>query len=257
MKLLLPVEDVQIPVRFAARQPIFSLAESVLGYELLYRSGAENYFGIADPNIATQTLIDAARVLGFRTLSDNHLAFINCTRETLLEESLHDLPPNNVVVEVLETIEPDAAVRRACRRLRDSGYKIALDDFVLDDHRESLVELANFIKVDFRQVSREDVPKIVARFRGGNRQLLAEKVETQDEHEFARGAGFQCFQGYAYRPPQMMCMSGVRSDLPHVATDRTHAQARLAGSSNSNHSRRYTLLPHAPLLEFQGIWLMA
>ena len=34
------------------------------------------------------------------------------------------------VVEILETIEPDVEVLGACRRLKDLGYTIALDDFV-------------------------------------------------------------------------------------------------------------------------------
>ncbi|MGO9436934.1 MAG: EAL and HDOD domain-containing protein [Terracidiphilus sp.] len=198
------IEDIQEPVRSTARQPILSANEKVTGYELLFRSGVENYFKCNDPNDATRSVIDVSSLQGLEVLCDKLLAFINCTRDVLLNGDITILPPDKVVVEILETVAPDALVQQACRRLKAAGYKIALDDFTIDDPRETLVELADFIKVDLKQTPLEDAALIVKKYRGSSCQMLAEKVETREEFVAAKKAGFKFFQGYFFRKPEPM-----------------------------------------------------
>jgi EAL and modified HD-GYP domain-containing signal transduction protein len=190
--------------RYAARQPILTTNKQVYGYELLFRSGVENYFRSDDPENASRSVIDISSLHGFNVLCDNRFAFINCTREILLGGYILVLPPKQVVVEILETVTPDDEIRQACIQLRAAGYKIALDDFILDDPRDSLADLADFIKVDLRLVSLADAAIIAARFQGKGCRLLAEKVETWEEFNFTRNAGFRLFQGYFFRKPEMM-----------------------------------------------------
>jgi EAL and modified HD-GYP domain-containing signal transduction protein len=199
-------------VRYVARQPILATNESVIGYELLFRAGVQNLFESNDPDNATRTVIDMSSLHGFYVLCNRRLAFINCTRETLLEGSINILPPEQVVVEILETVTPEAEVRQACRNLQAAGYQLAFDDFVLDDPREGVAHCADFIKVDLRLVSLDDAAKIAARYRGTKCKLLAEKVETRQDFAFTKRAGFQFFQGYFFRKPEMMRMRSVAAN---------------------------------------------
>ncbi len=197
-----PNENGGQPVRSTARQPILAVDEKVIGYELLFRSGVENYFKCGDPNDATRSVIDVSSLQGLDMLCDGHLAFINCTRDILLNGDVTILPPDKVVVEILETVTPDALVLHACGQLKAAGYKIALDDFAVDDPRENLAELADFIKVDLKQTSLPEAAGIVKKYRGSNCQMLAEKVETREEFTAAKKAGFKFFQGYFFRKPE-------------------------------------------------------
>ena len=155
------------PVRTTARQPILAADEKVIGYELLFRSGVENYFKCSDPNDATRSVIDVSSLQGLEVLCDGHLAFINCTRDILLTGDVTILPPDKVVVEVLETVTPDALVVHACGKLKAAGYRIALDDFAVDDPRENLVSLADYIKVDLKQTSMTEAAAIVKKLATG------------------------------------------------------------------------------------------
>jgi c-di-GMP-related signal transduction protein len=197
-------ENVEQPVRYTARQPILAADEKVIGYELLFRSGVESYFKCNDPNDATRSVIDVSSLQGLDVLCDKQLAFINCTRDVLLNGDITILPPDKVVVEILETVAPDALVQQACRRLKVAGYKIALDDFTIDDPRAILADLADFIKVDLMQTSMKDAATIVKRYLGTSVQMLAEKVETREEFIAARKIGFKFFQGYFFRKPESM-----------------------------------------------------
>ena len=75
---------------------------------------------------------------------------INCTRNALVSMSVKLLPSRTVVLEILETVIADAELVRACKQLKRSGFRIALDNFSPDETKGELVEIADYVKVDFR-----------------------------------------------------------------------------------------------------------
>jgi EAL and modified HD-GYP domain-containing signal transduction protein len=190
--------------RFVARQPILSDDKHVFGYELLFRDGVEDYFNHCDPDAASRHTLDTSTLIGIDILCDGRSAFINCTRDTLLKDYIMLLPPGRTVVEILESVPDDDLVRAACVRLKDAGYQIALDDFVANDARRELVEFADVIKVDLKGTNSEERRDMIKRYGGPHRKMLAEKVETKEEYEACRKAGFAYFQGYFFRRPELM-----------------------------------------------------
>ncbi len=199
--------------RFVARQPIFDRTQNVFGYELLFRDGLENTFS-AEPEAASRSTLDSSFLFGLNTLCDGRLAFVNCTRDTLLKDLITLLPPNQTVVEVLETVEPGDRVIAACKRLKTAGYLIALDDFAPNDPRESLCEFADILKIDFRATRVEERAGLMRRF-GSGRKMLAEKLETPHEFRQARDMGFVLFQGYFFRRPEILMAREVPANKLH------------------------------------------
>jgi c-di-GMP-related signal transduction protein len=199
--------------RFVARQPIFDRYHKVFGYELLFRDGLENCFS-AEPESASRSTLDSSLLFGLDTLCDGHLAFVNCTREALLKDLVTLLPASQTVVEILETVEPGDRVIAACKRLKASGYLIALDDFAPHDPRESLCEFADILKIDFLATRIEERSGLIRRF-GKGRKMLAEKLETPQEFRQARDMGFVLFQGYFFRRPEIMMAREVPANKLH------------------------------------------
>jgi len=191
-------------LRYAARQPILTADQQVYGYELLFRDSLENSFTSNDPDAASRNVLDSSILMGLDVLCDGRRAFINCTRDLLLRGYITLLPPNQTAVEILETVQPDELVISTCRRLKDSGYLIALDDFSENDPREPLVEVADVIKIDMRATSMDACAALVKRYATPRRRLLAEKTETREEFQAARKAGFSYFQGYFFRKPEIV-----------------------------------------------------
>ena len=189
-------------IRFVARQPIFDRDERVFGYELLFRNGTEQAFQ-GDIDAAARSTLDSSLLFGIDTLCDHRRAFINCTREVLLNDMVTLLPPTLAVVEILESIEVDDEIISACQRLRSAGYLIALDDFTADDARESLFPLTDIIKVDLRATTRAERVDMM-RSLGASHSMLAEKVETQEEFRETLRDGFHYFQGFFFRRPELM-----------------------------------------------------
>jgi EAL and modified HD-GYP domain-containing signal transduction protein len=192
------------PTRFIARQPIFDRQEHVYGYELLFRSGLENRYTGDDRDAAACDVADYFLSAGAKPLTAGRKAFINCTRQFLVKEYATLLPKEEAVVEILETIEPDAEVLAACRRLKDMGYVIALDDFAYAEKFEPFVELADIIKIDFKFSGPSERKQAIAKFLPRGIRLLAEKVETRAEFAEARDSGYVYFQGYFFCKPQIV-----------------------------------------------------
>jgi c-di-GMP-related signal transduction protein len=217
---------------FLARQPIFDRGGRVRGYEMLFRDGLES------------TLLGAAdRLAGFDwpVLTRGRDAWINCTREVLLAGWYAALPSEHTVVELLEDVEPDMAVLAACRRLKEAGYRLALDDFSWRPQMQALVELADIVKVDVLACEDAEMVGLVEQLRREGRMILAEKVETHALWKRAQELGYDLFQGFFYRSPEgdraltederawLDWLRDVQEDVPEVRRWGTLvAVARLA-----------------------------
>lgn len=195
-------------MRYVARQPIFDREENVFGYELLFRDSLENSF-TGDADEASRVTLDRSLVMGLDVLCDGRHAFLNCTRDTLVEGLVAILPPASTIVEVLENVPSDAEVIAACQSLKEQGYMIALDDYVAGDRREPLAEMADIIKVDLQLTTEGERDRLVRHLGGGRCRMLAEKVETPHQFGQARDQGFLYFQGFFFRRPEMMSTHDV------------------------------------------------
>jgi EAL and modified HD-GYP domain-containing signal transduction protein len=193
-------------LRYVARQPIFDREEGVFGYELLFRDGLQNVFS-GDTNEASRATLDSSLLMGIDVLCDGRRAFVNCTRDTLIKGLVTLLPPKSTVVEILESVPPDPDVVAACQALKDAGYMIALDDYVANDPREPLAEIADIIKVDMKLTQEDERAGLMKKH--ARCRMLAEKVETYSEFERTRNQGFAYFQGYFFRRPEMLALQDM------------------------------------------------
>jgi EAL and modified HD-GYP domain-containing signal transduction protein len=190
---------------FIARQPIFDRRQQVYAYELLFRSSLENVFTGQDPNQASSKVIaDSFFLLGLEFLTGGKKAFINVTRDVLVKEYITLLPQGSIGVEILETVEPELEVIEACKKLKQAGYLLALDDFVYQERYRQLMDLADIVKVDFLATGAEERRDLVQRFGSRRMRFLAEKVETQEAFQEALTLGYTYIQGYFFSKPVIL-----------------------------------------------------
>lgn len=192
-----------MPERFIARQPILDARLRVFAYELLFRGGPQNAFQ-PFANASSSVIADSITLFDLEMLAGNARAFVNVDEVALRLGAIRMLPADRVVVEILESVRPTEEIVNICRELRADGYQIALDDFMDEPQLAPLVELAQYLKVDFQSMDSEKRERVAKKYSGGKIALLAEKVETKSEMEEARSLGFQYFQGYFFCKPSML-----------------------------------------------------
>lgn len=215
---------------FVGRQPIYNQDLEVVAYELLFRSGGTNWADITDGEYATSQVVhDAFMEIGLESLVGPKRAFINLTRDFILQDYTAVFPADRVVLEVLEDIVVDAELIEAVRALSHQGYTIALDDFIFEEHLRPLIEIADIVKVDVLALDRSALRQNVARLSQYDVELLAEKVETRDDLACCRELGFDYFQGYFLCEPDIV--TGQRSPANRLAVLRLLAKLQEAGTT--------------------------
>jgi EAL and modified HD-GYP domain-containing signal transduction protein len=195
--------------KFIARQPIFDKRLRVHAYELLFRSGPQNFFQPRN-HASASVIADSLTLFNLQALTGSARAFVNIDEMALRLGAPRLLPPDRIVVEILESVKPSSEIVNLCRELRQDGYLLALDDYLGDPTLQPLVELANYLKVDFTLLDADGRRRVAEQFSGSSVALLAEKVETQADLDEARNLGFSYFQGYFFCKPAML----ETSDIP-------------------------------------------
>src|SRR3954452_23282259 len=185
-----------------ARQSIYDVGLIPCGYELLYRSGASaggsgavELGSAAETAMSASTLTGALTDIGLDAIVGDRPAWVNVGDAFLIDDLAAALPPQRTVIEVLETTAATAGIVGALTRLREEGYRLALDDFVFRPELESLLEIADVVKVDVLSHTEDELEQQVQLLHAHNVQLLAEKVETHEPLARCRELGFTLFQG--------------------------------------------------------------
>jgi len=190
---------------FLARQPIINRDEALIAYELLFRRASATLADVTDDLSATASVIAHATELGMENVIGASLGFLNIDATVLLSDFVSFLPPQKVVLEILETVDITPIVIARVAELRMSGYRFALDDVVaFTPAIQQLLPYISIIKIDIAGMPRETVADLFKRFKAEGKTLLAEKVETLDEYNYCRSLGFDYFQGYYFAKPVIM-----------------------------------------------------
>ena len=188
---------------YIARQPILNKEKKIFAYELLFRNGAtDKAFVDTDADQATSRVImESFFSRGVDSITGGKPAFINFTSRLLLENTATLFPKDQLVIEILENVEPTPEIIEACRSLQKKGYKLALDDFVYSPEIEPLIRMSKIIKFDFLANTPREIVNMMKSIDLKGKWLLAEKIETNEMFNLAVAMGFTLFQGYFFSKP--------------------------------------------------------
>ncbi|PHI36989.1 EAL domain-containing protein [Pseudoalteromonas sp. GCY] len=191
---------------YAARQPIFDVQRELIGYELLFRDSLNNVFPEIDGDEATSRLVEGSQfTFGLDDLTNQLPAYINFTLETLAKGYVQMLAPDQVVVEILETVQPGKRLLACVKELKEQGYTLSLDDYHHQNVWRHFFPYIDQIKIDLLATNVEQINVIKAAIQDfPDIDLVAEKVETYEQFELAKSLGFKYFQGFFFAKPEMV-----------------------------------------------------
>ncbi|MBA3535695.1 MAG: EAL domain-containing protein [Tatlockia sp.] len=193
-----------------ARQAIFDTKGSVCAYELLYRAG--NLFrAVIDESDADAgdkatsfILSHLFRELDINSIIGSHPAYINFTRNHILQKIPELLPKQRIVVELLENTFVDEALLENLKLFKQQGYRLALDDFIFQEEFIPLIELADVIKIEVIGLDKQKIKNLLAPLQGSKVLLLAEKIENRNQLMLCKELGFDLFQGFFLNHPDLI-----------------------------------------------------
>lgn len=190
-------------VRYVTRQPVMDLLSKVYAYELLFSDGPGAILR-HDRESAALTMIDNTVLFGLNKLASGRPAFVPCTAEMLSSTLVEVLPAEMTVLEIRPGIDSPETIKDACYELRRAGYRFALDQFTWRPGIELLVDMADYVKVNFSQTTPQQRQALLDRLDGVKIARIADKVETQEQFAQARDEGFTFVQGFYFCRPELL-----------------------------------------------------
>ena len=196
-----------------ARQAIVDESRAVFGYELFDRSTAQHAHSAASD---AALLFNALSYAGTEALVGKKVVFINCTHESLAGGHLELIHPDKVVLEI-PTL-PESATPQEVEDciaifdgLRKRGFRLAFSQQVLRRPYAAWLPMAAFIKLDMAMFPIEAAAALVQITRKHTQaQIVAEKVETAEQHALMADLGVKLFQGYWFAKPALVKAQTLR-----------------------------------------------
>jgi len=201
-----------------ARQAILNEKNETIAYKLLFRgfNDKSNTAVFDNGSQATTEVIKNWLInFGLDQLTNHKRAFINFTEELILDGMPRLLRKDSFIIELESKLEVSEEVIISIAELKSEGYNFALNiEQILNLSKENkgLIEI---IKFDFLKYSRDQITKILKYFNQNDYILLAEKVETIEDFEFAKTLGFEMFQGFYFAMPTVLETTAL-STIPTV-----------------------------------------
>ncbi|WP_322864475.1 EAL and HDOD domain-containing protein [Aeromonas allosaccharophila] len=190
---------------YVARQPILDRDLNTHAYELLFRDSLNNVFpSISSQQATSRLVVEQFLQQNIDQLLGGRPCFINFPHSLLLEGLAECLPPEKVVIEILEDSPPDDALLEKVKQLHTLGYQLALDDFTMSPDWERFLPFIHIIKFDLRATSLLQIKVFIQRHQTLGLTYLAEKVEDKAEFERVKQLGIQLFQGFFFSRPEMV-----------------------------------------------------
>lgn len=197
-----------------ARQAIVDEHRAVFGYELYDRSTElDSHTAASDAAL----LFNALSHGDAETLVGKKIVFINCTRESLASGHLDLIHPDKVVLEV-PTLPENASAEDIIHAIDQlvalikRGFKLAFNQNVLRRAYAAWLPLASYIKLDMTAFKPEMAGPLVNFARNANSKvrIVAEKVETAEQHQLMSDLGVKLFQGYWFAKPSLVKTRTIR-----------------------------------------------
>lgn len=197
---------------YIARQPIVTVDKKLYGYQLLFRSLENNGLQSAqfsDATIAsTSVAVNVLNHIGLHKVLGNGLAYINVDKNFLLTEAILSLPKEQFILELLDTIVIDDEIIERIIELKKLGFRFALDDSSHDlkyvENFKPIFPYLNILKLDATLINKKEFESHIKELKTFSFDLLAEKVETQEEFDYFKKIGCSYFQGYFFAKPDLM-----------------------------------------------------
>ncbi|MBV0934429.1 HDOD domain-containing protein [Marinobacterium sp. A346] len=196
-------EEQQLQV-LMARQPVYTKSQDVVAFELLFRDSDGRFVeGLKDDEATLGVLLGTYSSIAKGGSVKALPCFLKVTDSFLLNNDLPELPKQSFVLELLGHSNVTPALIARVKDLARQGYRLALADYDPRDPKfEPLLNIVHVLKLDIQLLGLDNIPPLLQKLRPYQLELLADKVETQDEFRQCLEMGFALYMGYFLSKPE-------------------------------------------------------
>ncbi len=208
---IIPTTDIAIEEEtkevFLGRHPILNGKQKIIGYELLFRSKGndDSNTSLDDLSATSGVIVNLLSQFGIDQILDNKLGFLNIAASSMMSDTIELLPPERIVLEILEDTPINAQIITRCKSLKSLGFKLSIVDYANRPEHIVLLPHVDYVKIDLSVTAIDKVPGLIALIRKNSKaKIIADKVEEESLFHECQTLGFDAYQGYFFAKPTIL-----------------------------------------------------
>lgn len=188
--------------KYIVRQPIKELSGTILGYEIRYTDEDSGYNGDDGKDFAAgETIYNFLTQASDSTLK-GALNFMSFTTTLLMKQTPKLFAPEELVIEVGESVIIHPLAMRFVERYRQDGYAIAVKDFQFSPRFISNLRQFDYVMVDMRHADEEGVRRLTGMVHDMGKKCVFTGVDTEELYQKSFILGADAMSG-RYAAEQM------------------------------------------------------
>lgn len=178
---------------YIVRQAILTENQETAGYEILYNDNSLKD-GYTDDATAANTIENFLSSMDSGKFLDGKTAFLTFT-SNLLEKNIPKMfATNKLVIEIEDSLITNPYSQNLITKYKQSGYKIAIVDFEFAPRFFGILDIVDYIKVNFGGDT-SSVDSIISIGKSFDKKIIAYNIENQESYDKAKALGCTYFQG--------------------------------------------------------------
>lgn len=178
---------------YIVRQAIVNENQQSFGYEILYTDNSLSS-DRADDLAAANAIENFLSSMDSEKFLDGKLAFLTFTHN-LLEKNIPKMfTTNKLVVQIEDSLITNPMSQSYITKLKQCGYKIAVIDFEFAPRFFGILDIVDYIKVNFSS-NDPSVDNIVNIGKSFGKKIIAYNISTLEQYEHAKSLGCSYYQG--------------------------------------------------------------
>ncbi len=178
---------------YIVRQALVTENQESFGYEILYNDNSFSS-GHTDDASAANAIENFLSSMDSEKFLDGKVAFLTFT-PNLLEKGIPKMfKTNKLVIQIEDSLITNPLSQNLITKYKQSGYKIAVVDFEFAPRFFGILDIVDYIKVNF-SAELSSVENIVKIGKSFGKKVIAYNVENQEAYDKAKELGCTYFQG--------------------------------------------------------------
>ncbi len=178
---------------YIVRQALVNENQQSFGYEILY---TDNRFkaDYTDDATAANAIENFLSSMDSEKFLDGKTAFLTFT-SNLLEKGIPKMfKTNKLVIQIEDSLITNPFSQNLITKYKQNGYKIAVVDFEFAPRFFGILDIVDYIKVNFG-VNNPSIENIVKIGKSFGKKIIAYNIETQEAYDKARALNCTYYQG--------------------------------------------------------------
>lgn len=178
---------------YIVRQALVDGSQNTFGYEIIYTDN-DLRRDFTDDSTAANAIENFLSSMDSEKFLDGKVAFLTFTRNLLDKNIPKMFTTNKLVIQIEDSLITNPISQNLITKFKQNGYKIAVVDFEFAPRFFGILDIVDYIKVNFSKndPSIENIVKIGKSF---GKKVIAYNVETQEQYNKAKEWGCTYFQG--------------------------------------------------------------